>query len=245
MGVHELRSDVDNGDGTTPSSGRPCRSHRWLSVEEMEVHSPLPTGYRYAPLLRRDVPAVIDFLAQWFPGIAVGAGSCFRRESFYHRHVRFADDPASDGRHILVVLVRCGDDLVGMFSAQRDLDTLALYGRVGAVAGPHRQKGLTEGVLGLSEVLARSMGLEMLFGLATLHAPYMQRALEGLGFRLAGITPGYDREMMQPGVVKRVYEALYVKVLVDASDMLTPDPANLTPGTRALFDSLYGGGERR
>lgn len=213
---------------------------RWLTVEEMTRLSPLPPGYRYAALESADVPGLVDFLGQWFPGIAVGAGSCFRRSSFYRRHVQLADDPSSMGRSFLVMLIRHGDELVGAFAAQCDLDTLSLYGRVGAIAGPHRNRGLTEAVLGLSEVLARGMGLEIVFGLATLHVPFMQQALESFGFRLAGITPGVDREMVEPGVVKRVFEALYVKVLVDEADMHLPDPANLTPGTLALFSALYG-----
>lgn len=215
----------------------PC----WPGMDEMEQRCPLPPGYRYAPLCRGDIPTVIDFLARWFPGITVGAGSCFRRESFYRRHVELADEPASAVRGFLVVLIRHGEELAGVFAAQRDLETLSLYGREGAVAGAHRNQGLTEAVLGLSEVLARAMGMEIVFGLATLHVPYMQQALEKCGFRLAGITPGVDREMVRPGEVKRVYEAMYVKVLVESAQVHMPDPANLTPGTRALFSALYGG----
>ena len=56
------------------------------------------------------------------------------------------------------------------------------------------------------------MGL--VYGMATLKAPHAQRAFERAGWQLIGITPGYDREMVAPGVVKRVYEAVYAKVLV-------------------------------
>jgi len=42
----------------------------------------------------------------------------------------------------------------------------------------------------------------------------MQRALEGAGWQLIGFTSGYDREEVAPGVVKRVFEAVYTKVLV-------------------------------
>ena len=37
--------------------------------------------------------------------------------------------------------------------------------------------------------------------------PHAQIAMENLGWQLIGITPRYDREMVAPGVVKRVYEA--------------------------------------
>jgi hypothetical protein len=41
------------------------------------------------------------------------------------------------------------------------------------------------------------------------------------------------------GVVKRVYEAVYAKVLVPDEDLLRPDPKNLTPKVKALFDLLF------
>lgn len=57
------------------------------------------------------------------------------------------------------------------------------------------------------------MGMGMVYSLATLKAPYMAEKFERLGWRLIGIIPGFDREMVRPGVVKRVYEAIYTKVL--------------------------------
>ena len=44
---------------------------------------------------------------------------------------------------------------------------------------------------------------------------------------------------MAPGVVKRVYEAVYAKVLVPDEDLLRPDPKNLTPKVKALFELLF------
>jgi hypothetical protein len=39
--------------------------------------------------------------------------------------------------------------------------------------------------------------------------------------------------------VKRVYEALYAKVLVGDADLLRPQPRNLTRGTRAFVCQLF------
>jgi hypothetical protein len=47
------------------------------------------------------------------------------------------------------------------------------------------------------------------------------------------------REMVAPGVVKRVYEAVYTKVLVADAGLLRPLRQNLTPRTRAFFESLF------
>ena len=67
----------------------------------------------------------------------------------------------------------------------------------------------------------------------------MQRALEHGGYRLLGFFPGYGREVIAPGVVKRVYEAVYAKLLVPEVEVLRPDPRNMTQKTRALFDLLF------
>jgi len=53
-------------------------------------------------------------------------------------------------------------------------------------------------------------------------------------------SPGFDREVIAPGVVKRVYEAIYAKVLVP-SELLRPRAQDLTPAAKALFDLLYPG----
>ena len=81
------------------------------------------------------------------------------------------------------------------------------------------------------------MGLA--YGMATLKAPHAQRAFERAGWRLIGITPGYDQEIVAPGVVRRVYEAVYTKVLVDEASLLRPERHNLTPETLGLLQHLF------
>jgi hypothetical protein len=62
---------------------------------------------------------------------------------------------------------------------------------------------------------------------------------EAAGYRLLGFPPGYDREEVSPGVVKRVYEAVYDKLLVAEDEVLRPDPRNLTPRARMLYALLF------
>ena len=90
-----------------------------------------------------------------------------------------------------------------------------------------------------SEKLGRAMGAAFLYAMATLKTPYAQRALERAGYRLLGFFPGYNREEVAPGVVKRVYEAVYGKLLVPDDEVHYPDPKNLTPKARALFEMLF------
>ena len=81
----------------------------------------------------------------------------------------------------------------------------------------------------------------MVYGLATLKYPHMQITFERMGWQLVGITPGFDQEVIAPGDVKRVYEAIYAKVLVSPEELLRPRVTDLTPSVKALFDLLYPG----
>ena len=45
---------------------------------------------------------------------------------------------------------------------------------------------------------------------------------------------------MRSGAIKRVYEAVYTRVLVPPEHLLQPQPQDLTPATRAFFDRLFG-----
>ena len=69
----------------------------------------------------------------------------------------------------------------------------------------------------------------------------IQGLKERMGWQLIGITPGFDQEVIRPGHVKRVYEAIYAKVLVSAEQLLHPRATDLTPAVKALFDLLYPG----
>ena len=159
------------------------------------------------------------------------------RESFY------ADKVCLDGeteRDFLVILFKHDDEMVGMFSVERDPDSEVLYGRICAISHRHRGSHLSRSVPLLEEALGRAMGMGMVYGLATLKYPHMQATFERMGWQLIGITPGFDREVIAPGVVKRVYEAIYAKVLVP-SELLRPRAQDLTPAAKALFDLLYPG----
>jgi hypothetical protein len=205
-------------------------------MEEMATLAPLPEGYRYEWLRRDEIPALIRSVEQWHPDIAVGGASCYLREDFY------ADKVCLDGaleKTILVGLFKQGEVLVGMWSWEQEPDALTVYARLIVIAPAHRSAKLASKVLPLAERAGRAMGAEFFFGLATLKIPHMQHALEAAGWQLIGFTSGYDREEVAPGVVKRVFEGVYTKVLVPEEELLRPQPENLTPKARALFDFLF------
>ena len=210
----------------------------WPSIAELTERAPLPSGYRYELLNRQHVPELIRAIEAWYPGIAVGNASCHLREEFYQSKV-FLD--GEQERDFIIILFRHGEELAGMFSAELDRDSEVLYGRIAVIAPSHRGARLSRNCLLLEEAMGRSMGLGMVYGLATLRYPQMQATFERMGWQLIGITPGFDREVVDAGIVKRVYEAVYTKVLVGEEDLLRPRARDMTPAAKALFDLLFPG----
>ncbi len=209
---------------------------KWPGIDQLSVMAPLPEGYRYEWLKRSDIPALVKAIARWHPDIAVGGGSCYLREDFYFENVFLEGEQE---KNILVGLFKRGDEFAGMWSWEQEPDALSLYGRLIIVAPEHRSAKLASKVMPLAELAGRAMGAEFLFALATLKIPHMQHALETAGWQLIGFTSGYDREEVAPGLVKRVFEGVYTKVLVPEEELARPDPNNLTPRGRALFEVLF------
>ena len=193
-------------------------------------------GYRFELLRHDEVGSLVSSIAAWFPDIAVGGASRYLREDFYSRHVRF--DDSKDADHVVLLLKSC-HELAGMFACELDRETQSVYAALGVAAPEHRGSNLAQAGISLTEELGRMLGMGYAFGVATLKSRFAQLAFERAGWHLVGITPGYDREMVEPGIVKRVYEAMYAKVLVSDAGMLQPARHNLTPRTQAFFDQVF------
>jgi len=204
-------------------------------IARFAAEAPLAAGYRFELLQRTEVHALIDSLSQWYRDISVGSASCYLQEEYYLRKVFFADAPSQDS---IVLALKNGDALVGMFSCDLDREAQSVYAGLGVAAPDHRGANVAQAGMVFVEKIGRHLGMGFVFGMATLKHPYAQRAFERAGWQLVGITPGYDRELIAPGVVKRVYEAVYAKVL-EADGLERPQRRNLTPRTRALFDSIF------
>jgi len=208
----------------------------WPSIDEIRTMTSLPEGYRFEQLGRSDIPVLIEAIREWHPDIAVGIASCYLRENFYTEKVFLKDEVQKD---LYVLLVMRGDELAGMGSWEREPDALTLYAKLGIIAPAHRNFKIAGRTMEFSENLGRAMGAGFVYGLATLKVPHMQLALERAGYQLLGFAPGYDQELIAPGVVKRVYEAFYAKVLVPDEQLLRPEPKNLSPKAKALFEVLF------
>jgi hypothetical protein len=210
---------------------------KWPSIGDLPAALPIPSGYRVEQLRRSDIPELVSCFRTWFPDIAVGGESCWHQEDFYEREVSLAGEPETG---LIVFVTRSSQGLVAMFSLERREDMLTLYCRVGAVAPTHRGEKLAHIAFSALEPIGRAMGMAVVYFFATLQHPYTQMAAERYGFQLIGIVPASDRMMVAPGVVKHVYEAVYVKLLAPPSDVLRPSAENLTPRVNALFEYLFG-----
>ena len=210
---------------------------KWPTVETLATLVPLPAGYRFALLGRAHVAPLIEAIRTWHPPISVGVSSGYLREDFYRSRVCLDGETERD---ILVVRILFHDEMAGVWSFEREVDSLAIYGRLIILAPEHRGKKLSAHVMAGTESIGLAMGAAFMYALATLKDPYAQRALESAGYRLLGFFPGYDREEVAPGVVKRMYQAVYAKLLVPEDQVHWPDPRNMTPRAAALYQLLFG-----
>ena len=108
---------------------------KWPSVDELSTLVPLPDGYRIDRFDRASIAPLIAAIREWHPHISVGTASCYLREDFYRNRVCLHGEAERD---IFVVLIRFKDELVGMWSFEREIDSLAIYGRLIVVAPEHR-----------------------------------------------------------------------------------------------------------
>jgi RimJ/RimL family protein N-acetyltransferase len=209
---------------------------KWPTTEALAAITPLHEGYRFARLDRGNVPALIAALREWHPQISVGTSSCYLREDFYRDRVCLDGNTDKD---ILGVPILFGDRLIGFWSFEREVDSLAIWGRLIVLAPEHRGAKVSVHALTGTEGIGRFMGAAFLYAFASLKNTYSQQALERAGYRLLGFFPGRDREEVSPGVVKRVYQSVYAKLLVPPEHVHWPDPKNLSPRARTLFAQLF------
>ena len=209
---------------------------RWATIDELRQLVPMPDGYDYQQLRRADVPELIASLERWHPDIRVGAGSAYLRQSFYEDKVTLAGESERD---IFAVMFRHAGRLAGLWSWEREPDALAIYGRLLVIDPEHRGARIAVSAMQGTERLARHCGAEFMYVMATLKMPQMGQAMERAGYTLLGFLPGYDREVAADGSVKRVFEAVYAKVLVPQSALQWPEPENMTPRARALFEQTF------
>jgi len=140
----------------------------WLPLARFRALIPLPPAMRVEALQTAHIAAVIAALRRWYPDVAYGSHSGYLRDEFYRQRVCL--DGAAD-KDIQVFTIWAGDELVGMWSPEREVDSLALYARVGAIAPHHAGAGLIRQITAGMEDVARQMGAAFMYAMVTLKHP--------------------------------------------------------------------------
>ena len=197
-----------------------------------------PTEYTLEQLAREDIEPLTTLLPVWYPAIAVGAESVHLEPTFYEQD--FFLRGGDNDRPLFCFVFKREGVLVAMATIEKNDRALSIVSRLGAASPEHRGHGLAHTAPVIIELLARAMDAEVLEHVVTLESAHQQRVAEKHGYVLAGIIPAHDRDLVAPGTVRRVYEALYVKVLVPDDALHRPPPGSLTERTRAAWTVLFG-----
>jgi hypothetical protein len=200
----------------------------------------MPDGVRVEQLGRGDIDDVIARLRGWYPDIVVGTESRHLDRSFYEREWSLRGEEHDRPFYGLVSRATDSGDLVSFMSLEKNVLGRQISSPMGAVEPTSR--GLGIGQLGtiILEQIGRAIGAEVAFYQVTLKTMRQQKNAERHGFKLCGILPAIDRDAIGPGVVKRVYEGVYVKVLADPAEVHVPAWSDLGESARALWLAIFG-----
>ena len=210
----------------------------WDAATDVLAKTEPPTNYSLAVMQKVDVATVVRALGGWYPDIVVGAESCHLTEEFYLSQTALID--ASEERSILPIVARFHDEIVGMITYEKNVDARTITCRMGAVAPEHRGTGLAMFGPILLEKIGAAIGAELALYYATLKTKDQQVLAERMRYQLVGIVPAFDRDMVQPGEIKRVYEALYAKVLISSDGVVKPPLSALSFRTRKVWNAIFG-----
>jgi len=211
---------------------------KWQPLSTLAHKIKLPPGYGLAELHRSDISEITLLLRNWYPDIVVGAESCHLEPEFYYNHAFFPED-GEDKPILAMSIMDPAKNKVGLITLEKNDAALTLTSRMGVIAPTQRGKGLAHLGPSTVEVIGRAIGAELLYYFVTLKAPHQQTAAEKAGFQIVGIVPAFDRDMVAPGQVRRVYEAIYAKPLVDDKSVFYPPTGALTQQTQVLWNFLF------
>jgi hypothetical protein len=131
-------------------------------------------------------------------------------------------------------------EIVGFMSLEKNVRGRQIWSPMGAVEPTQRGLGIGQFGTVILEHVGRFIGAEVAFYQVTLKGMRQQKNAERHGFKLCGLLPAIDRDAVFPGVVRRVYEGIYVKVLAPASEVQLPEWKDLGESARALWATVFG-----
>jgi len=214
---------------------------RWVRIEKLVSEMKVPQAYSLRSLRRSEISSVIKRFLEWYPGVRLGSESRFVKKKYYTDH-SFMVRGQEDRKYYPIVFTQKKDDgVIGLVVVKKDSYTRTVMGFTGALDPEHRGLGIAHGGPMVVEALGRKMGAEFAYFYASLQIPHTQRAAEKMGFSIAGILP-HDLDVDRSGKIKRVYEALYAKLLVSKSSLIEPNESAMTERTKLIWSALKKSG---
>lgn len=212
----------------------------WLSLETMMEGLDIPSAIYFTQLKLDEVPLITEKLRAWYPDIVVGTESRHLEPSFYRNNYAFTDGGGDQPFYGLVCRTAGSGEILGFMSLEKNDRGRQISSPMGAIEPSQRGMGIAHIGTAILEHFGRKIGAEVALYFATLKIARTQKNAERHGFQLVGIVPAFDRDAISPGVIKRVYEGLYAKVLVDGSEVHLPSWDALIDSTRELWTHLFG-----
>lgn len=213
---------------------------QWRSLDAMMGELRPPENCCLEQLSLDSVGQITAILAKWYPDIRVGTESRHLEPSFYEQHVCIQGESPDRPVYAILGRDRNTQEIIGLLTLEKNVRGLQLSAAMGAVEPSQRGLGLGQFGITLLEQVGRNIGAEVVLYYSTLKMARAQRNAEHLGFKLVGLVPAFDVDAIAPNTVKRVYEAIYAKVLVGPEKIHLPDWNALIPTTRALYTHLFG-----
>jgi hypothetical protein len=214
---------------------------RWPPCEEMLSGLTIPDGIRVEQLARDQIEELIARLQEWYPDIIVGSESRHLDRSFYERHCALRGEDQDRPIYCLISRATSGSgEIVSLMSLEKDVLGRQISSPMGAVEPSKRGLGIGQFGGIILEHVGRAIGAEVAFYQATLKTVRQQKNAERHGYRLCGILPAIDRDAVAPGVVKRVYEGVFVKILVPSTEVQIPAWNELGEPARTLWLAIFG-----
>lgn len=212
---------------------------QWPNLDSVFSTIPIPENYELGTPSKSELPSLIANLRDWYPGIVTSEESVHLDENFYLENCFLSDDKNYD-KNVIPIILKYQGDIVALVTFEKNNLSRNVTSRIGAVDPKHRGSKIAFIGPALLETLGRQMKAGLIFYYATLQIPHQQAVAEKMGFTIVGIMPAFDRDLMPDGSVKRVYEAIYAKVLCGISDIDIPRPEALTPNTLELYNRIFG-----
>ncbi len=209
----------------------------WPPLSRVAEDSQIPEGFSLDQLEGNEVTELARLLRAWYPDIHVGSESCHLNPRFYREKV-FLKGGARK-RDIICGVVKKNTEIVAMETVQRDVDARTVCVRLAVIHPKHRGTGLSHFVLAFLEAVGRASGAELAYSFISLKTLAHQVGPPKMGFELVGIVPAFDRDLVEPNKVRRVFEAIWAKVLVERQQLLVPDKSQLSDRMRLVWETLF------